>query len=374
MSMREYRPAASLIGRILMCAGLVWGMHALSQPDEAIDASNAVDISNAIDARNLFDQSQDPSAGPHPRVEGHLLEDRWFYLSTNFIRPENVTMINGLLDRAKAAGFNGMLVNDVKFGRLFGGSLPDPYFNNLQNVLEHAHDLGMKVIPATAHFGYSEEILYHDPNLAEGLPVRYAPYVAGQDHIVPDDDTSLINGNFDELPPSGHTFPGWRYQDEPGQATFVDRSVKVDGEASLRMQDLGQTNAPGGNGRIYQTLDVEPFQVYRASVWVRTRDFDSGSVRVAVIGDKDDQMLQWNFIDADRNMDWTRFDTTFNTLDHTTVNVYLGVWGGENGRIWWDEAFVEAAGHVNLLRRPGTPILLTDISEEIVYEGGARFP
>ena len=355
-----------------MCAGLVLGMHALSRPDEATEAINAIDI-DAIDASNLFDQSQDLTDGPHPRVEGHLLEDRWFYLSTNFIRVENVATINALLDRAKAAGFNGMLVNDVKFGRLFGGSLPDPYFRNLHSVLDHARELEMKVIPATAHFGYSEEILYHDPNLAEGLPVRYAPYVAGEKHIVPDDDLSLINGDFEELPASGHTFPGWRYQDAPGEATFVDRNVKVDGAASLRMENLGQTNGPSGNGRIYQSLDVEPFQIYRASVWVRTRDFEGGSVRLAVIGDQDGQMLQWNFIDVDRNTDWTRFDTTFNTLDHSTVNVYLGVWGGSRGRIWWDEAFVEAAGPVNLLRRPGTPIHLSDISEEIEYEEGRDF-
>ena len=46
----------------------------------------------------------------------------------------------------------------------------------------------------------------------------------------------------------------------PGTATFVDRAERHGGRASLRMEDLGRTNAPSGNGRVYKRLAVQPFR------------------------------------------------------------------------------------------------------------------
>jgi len=314
--------------------------------------------------------AQPPSTAP--RVEGHLLTRRWVYIQANFQTAATPDRVEGILDRAAAAGFNGALLADVKFGRLEDGSLIPAYFTNLDRVLRHARTLGMTVRPATADFGYSDAILWHDPNLAEGLPVEDAPFVARGGRLVPVDDPPvvLMNGGFEAQPASGHTAPGWAFQDAPGVATFIDRDVRHGGAASLRMTDLGTTNPSSGNGRVYQRLDVLPFQHYHLRVWVRTAGFRGGEVRFLVLAQTPDRTLQHNAIPVAETQDWTRFDVTFNSLTHTQVLVYLGVWAGGTGTIWWDDASIEPAGLVNLVRRPGAPLRLTDESGATVYQEG----
>jgi hypothetical protein len=295
-----------------------------------------------------------------PVVAGHRLTRRWVMVQNNFQAAGNVERVNGILDRAQAAGYNGALVGDVKFGRLDDGSLIPAYFTNLRAVLDHARALGMQVVPGTADFGYSESILWHDPNLAEGLPVRDATFVVRAGQLQPYEAAPLeiANGDFEDLPVSGDTFPGWAWQDKPGEVTFVDRSVRHSGRASLRMTDIGIGNAPSGNGRIEQRLAVRPFQYYHVSVWVRTEAFGGGEVRVLALGQNPTRTLQWNDVPVAATQDWTRFDVTFNTLTHDEVLFYLGVWGGTTGTIWWDDARIEPAGFVNLVRRPGAPLAL----------------
>jgi hypothetical protein len=269
-------------------------------------------------------------------------------------------------------GYNAALLADVKFGRLDDGSLIAAYYTNLRAVLDHARGLGMRLVPASADFGYSGAILWHDPNLAEGLPVRDATFVARAGQLRPYEQTplGLLNADFESLPQSGHTFPGWRFQDAPGQATFVDRQVKHGGQASLRMTDLGVTNPPHGNGRVYQPLDVQPFKYYHVSVWVKTQELQGGDVRLLVLGRNPNRTLQWNPIPVAPTQDWMRFDVTFNTLTHDEVLLYFGVWGGSRGTIWWDDGYIEPAGMVNLIRRPGAPLTLTSLDGSLSYQEG----
>ncbi len=313
-----------------------------------------------------------PPQGTAPRVEGHLLGYRWVYLQNNFQVIENVARVKAILDRAAAAGFNGVIFPDGKLGRLEDGSLLPRYHTHLDEVLAHARALGMTAMPATADFGYSESILWHDPNLAATLPVRASRHVARGGRLVPDDavPVRIVNGDFEDVPDSGHAFPGWAWQDQPGVTSFVDRDVRHGGRASIRMEAPGDTNPPAGNARIQQAIAVEPFRHYHVSVWVRTEGFDGGDVRVLLLGQGPQRTLNWNSVPAAVTQDWTRFDVTFNTLTHDTVLFYLGVWGGRGGTIWWDDARIEPAGLFSLARRPGAPVRITSDDGATVYEEG----
>ena len=114
--------------------------------------------------------------------------------------------------------------------------------------------------------------------------MRDEPYRAQGGRLLPDDTDAprLPNPDFETLPAGGDTFPGWDYQDAPGAATFVDRAVRHGGRASLRMEDLGRTNAPSGNGRVYKRLAVKPFRHLHLRVWVKTEGFQGGEVRALV--------------------------------------------------------------------------------------------
>jgi len=71
--------------------------------------------------------------------------------------------------------------------------------------------------------------------------------------------------------------------------------------------------------------------------------------------------------------DWTQITLGFNSFDHEQVRLYAGVWGGRAGRFWVDDLRIEEAGPVNLLRRPGTPVIVRDDKTGQVYEEGRDF-
>src|SRR5207247_2155767 len=70
----------------------------------------------------------------------------------------------------------------------------------------------------------------------------------------------------------GHLFAGWDYQDEPGTATFADETVRHGGHSSLRIANPAGTS---GNRRVIKLVKVRPWAQYHASVWIRTKGFES---------------------------------------------------------------------------------------------------
>lgn len=104
------------------------------------------------------------------------LARRWLYLQTNLQVKENLTKAEDLLRRAKAAGYNGVVLADFKHNVL--DRVPDWYFDHARQFKQLANELEIEIIPTVAPFGYSDGLLAHDPNLAEGIPVREAPFVA----------------------------------------------------------------------------------------------------------------------------------------------------------------------------------------------------
>ena len=173
----------------------------------------------------------------------------------------------------------------------------------------------------------------------EGLPVVDAAFVAKDGRLVPDDDSArLVNGGFEQ---SKDNMPGgWSFVDLPGKITFIDTAVRAEGGASLRMEDIGRHDPQHGHGRACQTLKVKPFHYYHISVAVKTQDFESaGEVQIAVLG-MDGAALNYHKPHVEKTQDWKRIDVAFNSLEFSEVNLYLGISGGQLGKIWW----VDGAG------------------------------
>ena len=71
--------------------------------------------------------------------------------------------------------------------------------------------------------------------------------------------------------------------------------------------------------------------------------------------------------------DWRQFTIGFNSLGFEQVRIYAGVWGGRDGRFWLDDLRIEEVALVNVLRRPGTPLLVRDAQSDTKYEEGRDF-
>jgi hypothetical protein len=297
-------------------------------------------------------------------------EHRWVYLATNLLVDKNVDDALALLDRAAKAGYNGVVLTDSKFTRW--DTLPKKYIENVRKVRRACRDLKIDCIAAVCPIGYSNDLLSREPNLAEGLPVVDAPFVARGGKLVPaDDSTRIVNGGFEQ---SKRNMPaGWGFVDQPGKISFIDSQVKFEGRSSLRMQDIGLHDPKNGHGRASQMLEVKPFRYYHLSAAVKTREFESAhEVHVAVLA-KDGTELNYYQPHIEKNQDWRRIDITFNSLEFSQVNLYLGVWGGKRGTIWWDDVRVESAGLVNVVRRDGAPLRVAGDDGQTVYAEGRDY-
>ena len=292
---------------------------------------------------------------------------RWIYVQTNLQVTENADRLEEILRRAEAAGYNGMLLADYKLNVL--DRVTDNYFTNARRIRKLCDELGMELVPAIGSFGYSAGILAHDPNLAEGLPVREMPMVIRDGRVqLTAPQQNMVPGTFEEF--RDHRFAGWNFQDEPGSGTFVDRQTKHGGAASLRIE-----NPPGmhGNRRINKKLTVRPFAQYHASVWIKSEGFESANdVRMFAIGE-DGRILSHTYLGVKRDQDWTQHHIVFNSLESKEVLFYLGVWDGHGGKLWLDDAQVVEEPFVNLVRRDACPLVVNNAEGTIHYEEGRDF-
>ena len=297
------------------------------------------------------------------------LKHRWFYLMTNLQVNENLPKAESLLRRAAKAGYNGVVLADFKLNVL--DRVTDNYFKNARQFKATADELQIEVIPAVAPFGYSEGILTHDPNLAEGLPARDVPLRVEGDHAVVDSQLgdALPGGAFEEH--RGETFMGWDFQDEPGKMSFVDLQVRHSGRSSLRFDDPAK-NSASGNARVSKLIKVHRWGEYHASIWIKTKGFESaGEVHMFAL-DSSGRRLSHSNLGVKPDQDWTEHHIVFNSLDNDEVRFYVGAWGGRLGRLWLDDAKLEETAFVNLLRRAGCPLKIAG-TDGTVYQEGKDF-
>ncbi|HZZ72930.1 MAG TPA: hypothetical protein VFE24_11815 [Pirellulales bacterium] len=300
-------------------------------------------------------------------ARAELPAERWVYLQQNLQVNENMPKVESILRRAAKAGYNGVVLADYKLNVL-DRVTPD-YFRNAEKFKALCKELSLEIIPTVMPFGYSDGLLAHDPNLAEGLPCRAVPFRAHEGVAVLDgENPNLIPGDFEAH--RGNAFSGWGFQDEPGKGTFVDEKIKHGGQSSLRIE-----NAPGvsGNRRVNKALKVRPWTQYHASVWIKTDGFKAArEVRMFAIGTHD-RTLSHSNLGVKPTQDWTEHHIIFNSLDAAEVQFYIGVWGAGGGQLWMDDASVREAPFVNLVRRPSCPLTVADETGQTIYVEGRDF-
>ena len=272
------------------------------------------------------------------------VRELWVYCPRNLLVDQQVTDLEQLWGRAANAGYTHVLLADSKFAKL--GDMDERYFRNIERVKRIAAELRLEIVPALFPIGYSNDILWHDPNLIEGLPVRDALFVVshGVARLEPDPPLILRGGDFSDL-------KQWDWKDD---------CVVADSGAA-RVSD-----PKGRNARLAQKLRLTPFRQYHLSVRVRTQDF-KGAPEVKVLAGG--LALNHNHLGAKPTQEWTTHHVVFNSLDNHEANLYLGCWGGTTGSLWWDDAKLEEVGLLNVIRRHGAPLVAKRDSGEALAEG-----
>lgn len=266
-------------------------------------------------------------------------KELWLYYPTNLLVDKNVDTLRDIWTRAAAAGYSHVLLADSKFAKLGDlGENSKRYFANIARTKKIAAELKLQLVPALFEVGYSNSLLWHDPNLAEGLPVKNQPFIVKDGQARPATEIHF-----------------------PTKFAYSDEVVKLaDGIATVH-------NNPA-NARFTYKMELPRYRAYHISVKIKTDDY-SGTPEIKAAGSPTNRQLQWRNLGVKQSQDWTEHHIVFNTLDNDSVTIYFGVWGDAKGTLQWKDWKIEEAGLVHVLRRAGTPCLVKSGKGLLLVEG-----
>lgn len=288
------------------------------------------------------------------------LNYRWVYVMSNLQVEDNVNKAIDLMKRAKADGYNGIVISDTKMQRL--ASVPDWYFKNAKKLVDACKDEHMDLIPCVFPVGYADGMLGNDPNLVEGQPVKGATFVVhgSEAQLLPNPAETYRNGGMEEA--KGNQVAAMGYQD-PGM--IVDAQVKHGGNQSLRLENM----ARGSNYRVVQDVPVTPHHLYHLSAWVKTQDLDRpGNFAMRAL-DSQIRGLTTQDVQVKPTQGWTELHVTFNSGDSKVAKIYIGLWDGSKGTLWLDDVRLEEVGLLNVIRRPSCPVTVRSEDGTTFEEG-----
>lgn len=302
-------------------------------------------------------------------AQGAKLPYRWMYVSRNLSSDERLASIEELVRTGAEHGMNGMVLSA---GLELLDRQPEAYVERLRRLKAFCDEQGVEIIPIICSAGYGGSVLARNPNLAEGIPVENALFVAhgGTATLEPDPPITFANGGFEEH--DGDQFAGFRFIDKPGVISFADTQVKHSGDASLRFEGISDGDPVHGHARAMQELAVAPRRHYVVRAWVRTQDFAAAG-RFAIQVYAGERAIAPVSVSVPQTTDWMPIAISFNSLTYEEVRIYLGVWGGTTGQLWLDDITIEEAGLANVLRRAGTPIGVRGEATGTQYEEGRDF-
>lgn len=271
--------------------------------------------------------------------------EKWLYVAQNLAVEQNVADLERLLQRAHAAGYTYLLLADSKFARL--DQMPPGYFKNVDRIKAAAAANQIEIVPSLFDIGYSNNLLFRDPNLVEALPVRAVPLTVqnGAAHVDDPEAPKLPGGDFTN----------------PKRWSFYDANVITFENGTAHVAD-----PKGQNARLSQKLKVQPWRQYHVSVRIKTDNFKGKPEIKALAGQR---QLNWEDLGTKPTQDWTLHHAVFNSEDNTEVSLYFGVWGGTTGSLWWKDAALEEIPFLNMPRRPGTPLVVTTFDGKPLKEG-----
>jgi hypothetical protein len=274
-----------------------------------------------------------------------------YYQATDLSLSANVSFTEKLIDRAAAAGYTNLMLEDVKLnddGRTGEWADRQGYKVNLRAVIKYASQKGIKVIPLAFEFGRANWILAMAQNWVESQKVTGANYKVSQDGkslVFQPENPVLVNPGF-----------------ENGTQGWTVGSPRVMTETSLARVGGSSLKFAAGLDGAYcsQVVSVLPNRQYHVGYWVRTQGFAGKVIALKITdpvlgvnreGHEGDPMLAHL-----PTQGWTHYDFVFNSGSSTSVKMQITTWGPTQGTAWFDGITIEEIGLHNVVRNSMAPL------------------
>jgi hypothetical protein len=286
----------------------------------------------------------------------------WYWHHSYLTNEESVESSKALIKKAAAAGYTGVVFWDSSFGFMGNPTWDPDNDDRMHEVMKFATKLHMKVMALGAPYGWSNDVLHVDPNWAE------SERVVGTRFVVDRSGKRLNIAN---------SFPGLANPSfENGKSDWFstgDSGLEISKVPRHGQSSAGIINAPG-NARLRQKMTLIPWREYHLQIFFKSKDFRGGPM-VEILDGSDTDKIRFNSnIAAGGTHDWTELDYFFNSRDSTDAYIYLGVWGGSSGMLWFDDVQMEETALIYLERRDGVPLKIYDPKNpSTVYREGVDY-
>ncbi|HET9179608.1 MAG TPA: hypothetical protein VFQ24_14720 [Terriglobia bacterium] len=293
-----------------------------------------------------------------------IYPDRWVYVPTGLASDEELERVQGIAHTASSHGLNGMLLSSG-FDQL--DLKPQDYLERLTRLKKTCDSLKVEIIPLGFSVGYGSGVLAHNRNLAAGLPVHGALFVAAEHEarFVPDSPAKLLNGGFEER--QGNLPTGFSVH---GASASIDTAVFHSGKVSVRFSNF---NGSSGDSYLAQDIRTTPYCCYRMRCWVKTEDVSPETRFHFWAIAPDGRNLSYLEHPLKATSDWNRLDWAFNSWYADRVSFRVGIADGKSGSVWVDDVEMEEVGLTNVLRRPGTPVVVRNEKTGEAYDEGPDY-
>ncbi|MGH9582644.1 MAG: hypothetical protein ACRD4O_06895, partial [Bryobacteraceae bacterium] len=254
-----------------------------------------------------------------------------------------------LVDRAAKAGYNGVAFWDSGFSFLSRDFWPFQNEERLKDLMKYAASKHMKVMATAAPFGYSNDALEADPNLAESERITGAQFRVdrtGRRLDLINSFPGLANGGF-----------------EDGKSAWFgtgDSSMGVSTTVSHSGKNSGVIVDAKGNARFRQMVTLKPWRQYHLRLFYKAQNFRGAPMLEVLDASNYKKSLLVAYLSHTATHGWMRADYAFDSGNTTRAALFFGIWGGSSGILWFDDVQLEETALVYVTRRPGTPLKVYD--------------
>ena len=299
---------------------------------------------------------------------GGQYEDRWFYVSRNLNTDQDLADVEELVRTAGKVNLNGMLFACGVEGYSGWSANKKARLAQLKKTCEAN---GVEIIPIIWSIGYGT-MLGRNHNYVEGLLCKDIPYVAkgGKAFLNREDAPAIVNGDFEQH--DGDSFPNIGWIDAAGKRSFADTTVVHGGKCAVRLENFAEDKH--GHGRICMKVKLTPNRRYRMKVFAKSEGLvpNKGKFMLQFYGTNGSQKSAVT-PDIAPTQDWKEYHLVFSSGDMTEGLMYVGMWGGVDGKLWIDDITLETDGVSDVIRRDGTPFTVKNAKTGEVYVEGRDY-
>ncbi|MBV8829847.1 MAG: hypothetical protein JO108_11540 [Acidobacteriaceae bacterium] len=273
----------------------------------------------------------------------------WYFYHNELDSDDSLRAARALIDRAAGVGYNGLVLWCGNTDRLGTDDSPLDVEDRMKGLLKYAASKQFKVAVTAVPFSNSVNALRWNPNWAESQRIVGAQFrvdAAKKRLDLMNSFAGLQNSGFE----SGQT--GWFDTGDAG--LHLDNQMARSGHASAVIDNAK------GNARLRQRVKLEPWRQYHLRLSYRSQDF-RGYSQLEVLEASDLTKVRFYApVRASGTNDWRQVDYVFDSGDTTDAYIYTGVWGGNGGKLWFDDIELAETALVYVTRRPGTPLKVYD--------------